>query len=86
MLIVTYAECHIQALYAECRYAECHCAECDGAIFMACKKLIKQKIAKTVLPSTFVILLDPPKLVQNNFSFVSVEKPALPGLVSVSDS
>jgi hypothetical protein len=23
MLIVTYAECHTEALYAECRYAEC---------------------------------------------------------------
>jgi hypothetical protein len=27
-----YAECHIQAVYAECRYAECHYAECRGAI------------------------------------------------------
>jgi len=31
MLGVNYAECHLQALcaechYAECRYAECHCA------------------------------------------------------------
>jgi hypothetical protein len=26
-----YAECHIQALYGECRYAECHYAECRGA-------------------------------------------------------
>ncbi len=23
MLSVTYAECHIKALYSECRYAEC---------------------------------------------------------------
>ncbi len=34
---VIYAECHIQALfaefhYAECRYAECHFAECRGAL------------------------------------------------------
>jgi hypothetical protein len=33
---VIYAECHIQALnaechYAECRYAECRYAECRGA-------------------------------------------------------
>jgi hypothetical protein len=36
MLTVTYAECHIQApyaewLYAECRYAEYRYAECHGA-------------------------------------------------------
>ncbi len=31
MLIVTYAECHIQPLYAECNYAECRYAECRGA-------------------------------------------------------
>ncbi len=41
MLIVTYAECHIKApyaefryaqcRYAECRYAECRYAECSGA-------------------------------------------------------
>jgi hypothetical protein len=36
MLIVTYADCHIKApyaecRYAECRYAECHYAECRGA-------------------------------------------------------
>jgi hypothetical protein len=36
MLIVTYAECHIKAFYAEysyaeCCYAECHCAECRYA-------------------------------------------------------
>jgi hypothetical protein len=28
MLNVTYAECHIQALYAECHFAECRSAEC----------------------------------------------------------
>jgi hypothetical protein len=27
-LDVTYAECHIYALYAECRYAECRYSEC----------------------------------------------------------
>jgi hypothetical protein len=37
MLTVTYAWCHIQALYAaycfaECRYAECPNAECRGAV------------------------------------------------------
>ena len=36
MLSVIYVECHIPALYAECRfaecrYAECHYAECRGA-------------------------------------------------------
>jgi hypothetical protein len=36
MLNVIYAECHIQALYAnchfaDCRYAECHYDECYGA-------------------------------------------------------
>ena len=25
------AECHMQALYTECRYAECRYAECRGA-------------------------------------------------------
>jgi hypothetical protein len=28
---VIYAECHKQALYAECRYAECRYAECRYA-------------------------------------------------------
>ncbi len=37
MLTVTYAQCHIQALYAaccsaECRYAECPNTECHGAV------------------------------------------------------
>jgi hypothetical protein len=32
MLSVIYAECHIQALCAECRYAECHYAKCRGAL------------------------------------------------------
>jgi hypothetical protein len=31
MLTAGYAECHMQALYAECRYAECHYAESRGA-------------------------------------------------------
>jgi hypothetical protein len=31
MLSVTYAECHMQTLYAECRYAECRYAECRYA-------------------------------------------------------
>jgi hypothetical protein len=33
MLNVTYAECHIQALDAECHYADCHYAECRGALY-----------------------------------------------------
>jgi hypothetical protein len=40
MLGVIYAECHIQALYAECHYSECrypeiHYAECHGAYLRA---------------------------------------------------
>ncbi len=31
MLNATYAECHIKALYAECRYAECRNSESRGA-------------------------------------------------------
>jgi hypothetical protein len=31
MRSVVFAECHIYALYAECRYAECCYAECHGA-------------------------------------------------------
>ncbi len=31
MLCVTYSECYIKALYAECRYTECHYAEYRGA-------------------------------------------------------
>jgi hypothetical protein len=30
MLTVTYAECHIKALYAECHYAVCRYAACRG--------------------------------------------------------
>jgi hypothetical protein len=33
MLIVTYAECHIYAFYAECHYDEHHYAECRSAFF-----------------------------------------------------
>jgi hypothetical protein len=32
MLSVSYAECHIQVLYAECQKGECRCAECRGAL------------------------------------------------------
>jgi hypothetical protein len=31
MLSVSYAEYHIQALYAECHYAQCHYAKCRYA-------------------------------------------------------
>jgi hypothetical protein len=31
MLTVTYAECHVQAPYAECLYAECRYADCRSA-------------------------------------------------------
>jgi hypothetical protein len=34
MLTVTYAKCHIKAMYAECHYAECRYAECRGAVFV----------------------------------------------------
>jgi len=40
MLSFTYAECHLQALGAECHYAECYFAECRGAIFDAFEWLI----------------------------------------------
>jgi len=30
MLRTIYAECHIEAVYAECHYAECHFAEGRG--------------------------------------------------------
>ncbi len=32
MLSVNYAQCHIQALYAECRYADCSYGEGYGAV------------------------------------------------------
>ncbi len=32
MLCVIYAECHIQAIYAECHYAERRYAECRDAL------------------------------------------------------
>jgi hypothetical protein len=35
MLTVTYADFHIQALYAECRYDECRYADCRGAAKIA---------------------------------------------------
>ncbi len=40
MLTVTYANCYIEApyadcRYAECRYSECHYAVCRGTIFKA---------------------------------------------------
>jgi hypothetical protein len=34
MLIVFYAECHIQALYAECHYVECRYSECSMSRFI----------------------------------------------------
>ncbi len=37
MLSATYTECHIKALFPECRYAECHYAECHiKALFAEC--------------------------------------------------
>jgi hypothetical protein len=32
MYNVIYAECHMQAAYAECPYVECRNAECRGAL------------------------------------------------------
>ncbi len=40
VLSVIYAECHIQALSAECHYAECWYAECRGAQLMGDEKII----------------------------------------------
>jgi hypothetical protein len=34
MLSVIYAECHMQALYDECRYTECHGASRIGILLM----------------------------------------------------
>ncbi len=39
MLSVSYAECHIQALYAEGRYAECRYAEC---LYAKCRSTFLQ--------------------------------------------
>jgi hypothetical protein len=39
MLSVIYAECHLQALNAECGYAECRYAECRSARERPLKKL-----------------------------------------------
>ncbi len=32
VLTVTYAQGHLQAIFAECRYAECHYGECRSAV------------------------------------------------------
>jgi hypothetical protein len=32
MLTISYVECHIQTLYAECYFAECRYAYCLGAL------------------------------------------------------
>ncbi len=45
MMSVIYAECHIQAVYAECGYSECRYAECHGAMF---NSLAKQACAAIV--------------------------------------
>ncbi len=38
MLSVIYAECHTQALYADCRYDECLYAECHlQALYADCR-------------------------------------------------
>jgi hypothetical protein len=62
MLSVSYAECHIQALYEECHYAECsydeghyaecnydecHYAECSYAVFLDAEYLGAKILAKT---------------------------------------
>ncbi len=41
MLIVTHAECHKYALYAECQYAECRYAECRYAKCRGTMKLVQ---------------------------------------------
>jgi hypothetical protein len=62
MLSVTYAECHIYALYVECnyaeyRYAECRYAECHGPVTVGkmsvCQMPLGQKLWTPVL-STFL--------------------------------
>ncbi len=46
MLSVIYAECHIQALYAECQYAECPYAECRYAECRAPTRLILYSVLR----------------------------------------
>ncbi len=41
MLSVDYAECHIQAHFAESHYAKCRSAECRGAAFVTSSKMAK---------------------------------------------
>jgi hypothetical protein len=57
MLSVIYAECHIQALYAECRYAEyhyaeCRYAECRGTPDASEKGNIKSRDSNVSFPTT----------------------------------
>jgi hypothetical protein len=52
MLSVIYAECHMQALYAECRYAEYLYAECRGAPDATEKGNIKSRDSNVSFPTT----------------------------------
>jgi hypothetical protein len=54
MLTVTYAECHIYALYAECPYAKCHYAECHYA---ECCGAFKIYFAPNFLSFFFILLV-----------------------------
>jgi hypothetical protein len=45
MLGVIYAQCHLQALCAECRYAGCH-AECRSAPFPALRVRPERNVIK----------------------------------------
>jgi hypothetical protein len=50
MLIVTYAECHIKAPYAEWRYAECRYAECHIKLHMLSGVMLNVVMLSVVAP------------------------------------
>jgi hypothetical protein len=55
MLTVTYAECHICFLHAECHYAECRYAECHGTFKLSSfwtDEVIIKRLGLKVMPRT----------------------------------
>jgi hypothetical protein len=56
MLIITYAECHILAHYAECLCAECHCAECCYAKHRLCRLPLRLSVAYKPIMLSVVVL------------------------------
>jgi hypothetical protein len=60
------AQCHKQAVYAECRYAECHFAQCRGAnpfnqrgqlLRVICRSAIPIIIVENLSPKSFITVL-----------------------------